>query len=108
MKVVYSFDEFKSAVKAGEKDILWKGCSKKYLYAFSAAAVCISLGITSTAGVISSAGVIAAAAAPTTGGIGTVVIITSAALIVAIVALCLHYNIEVDYRKGEIHVRIKK
>ena len=108
MKTVYSFDEFKSAIKAGEKDILWKGCSKKYLYAFSAAAVCISLGITSTAGVISSAGVIAAAAAPTTGGIGTVFIITSALLIVAIVALCLHYNIEVDYKKGEVHVRIKK
>lgn len=28
MKTVYSFDEFKSAVKAGEKDILWKGCGK--------------------------------------------------------------------------------
>ena len=31
MKVVYSFSEFKSVIKAGEKDILLKGCSKKLL-----------------------------------------------------------------------------
>ena len=108
MKVVYSFNEFKAAIKVGEKDIVVKNCSKKLLCAFSAASVCIAMGITTTAGVISSAGVIAVAAAPVTGGISTVLIITAAATIVTIVALCLKYNIEVDWKSGEVHVRIKK
>lgn len=104
MKTVHSFDEFKSAVKAGEKDILWKGCSKKYIYAFSAAAACKNLGITSMAGVTSNANCIAANAVSTT----VVFIITSALLIVAIIALCKDYNIEVDYSGSEVHVKIKK
>lgn len=108
MKVVYSFSEFKLAIKAGERDILLKGCSKKLLCAFSAASVCIGMGITSTAGVISSAGIIAAATAAPTGGISTVLIITSAVTIVAIVALCLNYDIEVDWASGDVHVRIKR
>lgn len=108
MKVVYSFSEFKAAIKAGEKDILLKGCGKKLLCAFAAASVCIGMGISSTAGVIASAGVIGVAAAPATGGIGPVLIIACAATIVAIVALCRNYNIEVDWKSGEVHVRIKK
>lgn len=31
MKTVYSLKEFKTAIKAGEKDILIKGCGKKLL-----------------------------------------------------------------------------
>jgi hypothetical protein len=108
MKIVYSFNEFKAAIKAGEKDILLKGCGKKLLCAFAAASVCIGMGISSTAGVIASAGVIGVAAAPATGGIGPVIIIACAATIVAIVALCKNYNIEVDWKSGEVHVKIKK
>ena len=108
MKIVYSFNEFKAAIKAGEKDILLKGCGKKLLCAFAAASVCIGMEISSTAGVIASAGVIGVAAAPATGGIGPVIIIACAATIVAIVALCKNYNIEVDWKSGEVHVKIKK
>lgn len=107
MKTVYSLKEFKTAIKAGEKDILIKGCGKKLLCIFAAAAVCISMGITTTAGVIASAGVIAAAAAPTTGGIGTVLIIASATTIITIVSLCLGYNIDVNWKLGEVHITKK-
>lgn len=92
MKTVYSLKEFKTVIKAGGKDILIKGCGKKLLCIFAAAAVCISMGITTTASVIASAGVIAAAAAPTTGGIGTVLIIASGNHLYNYETMILHWN----------------
>lgn len=103
MVVVYSFDEFKSAIKAGEKDILIKGCGKKLLSAFAVASVCASMGITTTAGIIASAGAIGAAVT-----VPIPIIIASAVTIVAIIALCRGYNIEVDWKNGWVHVKIRK
>lgn len=107
MKVVHSLSEFKVAIKAGEKDILIKGCEKKLLVIFSAAAVCKTRMITTAAGVVASAGIIKVAAIPITVGIGTVSIITSAATIVAIVALCHGYDIHVNWNTKDVHVERK-
>ena len=105
MVVVYSFDEFKSAIKAGEKDILIKGCGKKLLCVFAVASVCVSMGITTTAGIIAAVGASGTAvAAP----ISIPLIIASAGTIVAIIALCRGYNIEVDWKNGWVHVKIRK
>jgi len=50
------------------------------------------MGITTTAGVIASAGIIAAASAPTTGGIGTVLIIASGNHLYNYETMILHWN----------------
>lgn len=93
---------------------MWKSSNinvaKKDLVLFAVAAYCANAGISTTLGVITSAGVIAAGTAVPTGGISILIIIASAATIIAIVAILNNtdYELSIDWKKMTIKLKLKK
>ena len=106
---IQTFKDLQKAVKSRTEIIEYK-CGQKDLVLFAVATYCANAGISTTLGVITSAGVIAAGTAVPTGGISILLIIASAATIIAIVAILNNtdYELSIDWKNMTITLKLKK